>query len=132
MMSEKLCELASSGPEVGETMANENGGSGAGQKEACGVQRVACQGYKNGAGAAVAERLQGWEAVLFIRGWHCAGKEQRLAKAAKRVLGWSLEIVCGASVVVMLLYMSIILLQGTMQRRTSVLGDKFRICIMYR
>ena len=32
MMSEKLCELASSGPEVGETMANENGGSGAGQK----------------------------------------------------------------------------------------------------
>ena len=49
-MSEKLCELASSGPEVGETMANENGGSGAGQKEACGAQRVARQGDSNGAG----------------------------------------------------------------------------------
>ena len=31
-------------------MANENGGSGAGQKEACGAQRVARQGDSNGAG----------------------------------------------------------------------------------
>ena len=49
-MNEKLCELARSGPEVGLMMTNENGGNGAGQEEACGAQRVARQGYKNGAG----------------------------------------------------------------------------------
>ena len=31
-------------------MANENAGNGAGQEEACGAQRVARQGYENGAG----------------------------------------------------------------------------------
>ena len=49
-MSEKLCERARSGPEVGQMMANENAGNGAGQEEACGAQRVARQGYENGAG----------------------------------------------------------------------------------
>ena len=50
MMSEKLCERARRGPEVGQMMANENAGNGAGQEEACGAQRVARQGYENGAG----------------------------------------------------------------------------------
>ena len=50
MMSEKLCERARSGPEVGQMMANENAGNGAGQEEACGAQRVARQGYESGAG----------------------------------------------------------------------------------
>ena len=40
VMSEKLCERARSGPEVGQMMANENAGNGAGQEEACGAQRV--------------------------------------------------------------------------------------------
>ena len=46
---QRLCKLVRSGPEVGEVMANENGGSGAGQKEACRAQRAARQGHKNGA-----------------------------------------------------------------------------------
>ena len=50
VMSERPRELARSGPEVGKMMANENGGSGARQKEACGTRRAACQGQKNGAG----------------------------------------------------------------------------------
>ena len=41
MTIERLCKLVRSGPEVGEVMANENGGSGAGQEEACRAQRAA-------------------------------------------------------------------------------------------
>ena len=40
MTMERLCKLVRSGPEVGEVMANENGGSGAGQKEACAARSV--------------------------------------------------------------------------------------------
>ena len=39
---ERLCKLVRSGPEVGEVMANENGGSGAGHAEG-GVPRAACR-----------------------------------------------------------------------------------------
>ena len=41
-------------------MANENAGNGAGQEEACGAQRVARQGYENGAGGRGPLRLSGY------------------------------------------------------------------------
>ena len=60
-------------------MANENAGNGAGQEEACGAQRVARQGYENGAGGRGPLLLSGYSgggAVLSVCGWHRTGEEQ--------------------------------------------------------
>ena len=67
VMNEKLCELARSGLEVGLMVANENGGNGAGQEEACGAQRVARQGHKHGAGGRGPLLLSGYRGAAAPR-----------------------------------------------------------------